>query len=140
MDRRAIPDDEQLARYLPQEVPQKAHHVLTVEGPLLLHHEELALQGDGADYREVVTAEVLVQYGSLAHRSIGAHHRGQKVEARLIDKQDRSSLLYGPFLSSGQRSSFQRLMASSSLWLARRTGFCKESPSALTSRLTCAGW
>jgi hypothetical protein len=50
MDRRSIPDEEQLARDLSQEVPQEADHVLTVEGALLLHHhQQLALHSDGAD-------------------------------------------------------------------------------------------
>jgi hypothetical protein len=81
-----------------------------------------------------------VQDGRLAYRSVGAHYRGQKVEARLIHKQNRPALLYGPFLSSGHLSSFQRLIASSSRCLARGIGFCKESHKALSSRLTCAGW
>ena len=62
---------------------------------------------------EVIARKLLMQDGCLAHRSVGAHYSRQKVEARLIHKQDRSALLYGPFFSSGQRSSFQRLMASS---------------------------
>jgi hypothetical protein len=55
-----------------------------------------------------------MQDGRLTHRVIGTHHARQKVKPRLIHKQNRSALLYGPFLSSGQRSSFQCLMASSS--------------------------
>src|SRR3712207_1576830 len=140
MDRRTIPDDEQLARDLPQGVSQEAHHVWTLEGPLLVHHQQLALQGDAADYREMVAAKVLVQDGRPAHRGVGAHYRRQQVKSRLIHEQNGPALLYGPFFSSGQRSSFQLLMAFSSRWFARRSGFCKESPSALTSRLTCAGW
>jgi hypothetical protein len=105
-----------------------------------VYHQQLAFQSDGADHRQMVAAEVLMHDGHLTHRGIGAHHARQKVEARLIHKQNRSTLLYGPFLSSGQRSSFQWLMVSSSRCLARRIGFCKESPNALTSRLTCAGW
>src|SRR5215208_4368497 len=114
MYRRAVPDDEQLARNLAQQMPQEADHVRTLEGALLLHHQELALQSDGADHRQMIARKVLMQDGRLTHRGIGAHQARQKVEARLIHKQNRSALLYGPFLSSAQRSSFQRRMASSS--------------------------
>jgi hypothetical protein len=77
MDRRIIPDDEQLARDLPQEVPQEADHIRTLEGPLLLHHVKLAFHAAGADHRQMIACKVLMQDGSLAHRGIGAHYRGQ---------------------------------------------------------------
>src|SRR3712207_227865 len=119
---------------------QEANHVFSLEGALLLHHVKLALQADGADHREMIAREFLLQDGRLAHRGVATNHSGQRVEARLVHKQYGSTLLYGTFFSSGQRSSFQRFIASSSRWFARRIGFCRESPSALTSRLTCAGW
>jgi hypothetical protein len=40
------------------------------------------------------------------------------------------------FLREGHLSSFQRSMASSSRWLARRCGFCRLCLSALSKRLT----
>src|SRR5687767_13753128 len=48
MYHRAVPDDEQLAGDLPQEMPQEANHIFSLEGSLLLHHVTLALQADGA--------------------------------------------------------------------------------------------
>src|SRR5215217_4556639 len=75
MDRRAVPDHQQLARDLAQGVPQEAHHVRTLECSLLLHHQELTFQGDAAHHREVLTRELFVEDRSLAYDgSVGAHH------------------------------------------------------------------
>src|SRR5215213_6821484 len=93
---------------------EKAHHVLSLERSLLLDHQQLALQGDAAHHREVIARELFAQDGCLADRSVGTHHRRQQVEARLVHKQDGPALLYGHLLREGQRSSFQRSIASSS--------------------------
>jgi len=69
--------------YSAHKVPQKAHYVFSFEGSLLLHHVKLALQGDATDHRQMIARKLLVQDGCLAHRGVGAHYRGQKVEARL---------------------------------------------------------
>ncbi len=61
---------------------------------------------------------------SLSNGRIRAHHHGQQIEARLIYEDDAASLLLRLFLSAGQRSSFQRVIAASSRWLACTTGFC----------------
>ena len=50
MYRRAVPYDEQLTGYSAHKVPQKAHYVFSFEDSLLLHHVELALQGDAAEH------------------------------------------------------------------------------------------
>jgi hypothetical protein len=42
MDRRAVPYEEQLAFYLAHEMLQEAHHIVSLEGALLLYHVELA--------------------------------------------------------------------------------------------------
>src|SRR5215204_1302433 len=136
MDRRAVPDHEQLAFYLAHQVLEEAHHVFSLKRPLLKGHVELAIEGDGAHRRKVISAEVLLEDGRLSHRSVSANHRRQQVEARWISEQDRSTFLHGPLFSSGHVSCFQFSIASSSRWLARRFGFCSESPSALTRRLT----
>jgi len=44
---RAVPYEEQLARDLAQKVLEEAHHILSLEGALLLFHVELAFEGDG---------------------------------------------------------------------------------------------
>jgi hypothetical protein len=43
VDRRAVLDEEQLARDLAQKVLQEAHHIFSFEGTFLLFHVELAI-------------------------------------------------------------------------------------------------
>src|SRR5829696_5587271 len=83
---------------------------------------------------------MLLEDGRLSHRSVSANHCRKQVEARLIGKHYGSAFLQRPFLREGHFFSFQCSMASSSRCSARRCGFCKESPNARTTRLTCAGW
>src|SRR5918994_4691157 len=140
MYRRAVPDHEQLAGDLAHQVFEEAHHVFSLKRPLLKGHVELAFEGDGAHRRKVISGEVLLEDGRLSHRSVSANHHRQQVEARLIGEYYGPAFLLRPFLREGHLSSFQRSMASSSRWLALRTGFCKLNPNFLTRRLTCAGW
>src|SRR5215207_3380560 len=119
---------------------EEADRVRPLECSILLHHQQLSLQGDAAHRREMIARELFAKDGRLPDRSVGAYHRWQLVEAGLVHEHDRAPFLQGPFLSTGQRSCFQRLMAFSSRWFARRAGFCKESPNALSTRLTCAEW
>ena len=72
---------KQLAGDLAHQVLEEAHHVLSLEGTLLLHHVELAIEGDGAHGGEVISREVLLEDGRLSHRSVGANHHRQQVEA-----------------------------------------------------------
>src|SRR5918995_1816885 len=97
MDRRAVPDNEQLAGDLVHEVLEKAHYVFSLEGPILLQHVELALKSYATHHREVITAEMLMEDGRLSHRSVGANHHRQKIEARLIAEHYGSAFLQCPF-------------------------------------------
>src|SRR5215216_28720 len=115
MDRRAIPDHQQLARNLAHELLQKTYRILSLEGALLLGHEKLAIEGYGAHRRKVISCEVLLENGCPPHRGVSANHHRQQVETGLIGEHDRPSLLQCPFLREGQRFSFQCSMASSSL-------------------------
>src|SRR5918993_180651 len=125
MDRRALPDNKQLARDLVHQVLQKTHHILSLEGPILLQHVELALKNYATHCREMIAGELLMEDGCLSYRSVGANHHRQKIEARLITEYDGSSFLQCPFFKEDHFFSFQCLIASSSLCSALRSGFCK---------------
>src|SRR5215210_8395036 len=81
MNRRTIPDHQQLAWNLVHEVLQEAYRVLSLEGSLLKGHVELALERDGAHRREVISCELLLENGRLSHRGVSANHHRQQVEA-----------------------------------------------------------
>jgi len=90
---------------------QEAHHIFSFEGALLLYHVELAIEGDGAHRRKVISGEVLLEDGRLSHRSIGANHHGQQIEARLV-AEDYGPALRESVLFSEKATSF----VSSVLW------------------------
>src|SRR5215207_7426840 len=105
MYRRAVPYDEQLTRDLAHEVLEEAHHVLSLEGLLLLDHVELAIERDAAHRRKVISCEVLLEDGRLPHRGVSANHHGQKIEARLIAEHYGSAFLQCPYLKRPDASS-----------------------------------
>lgn len=57
MDRRAIPDHQQLTRELAQQQAQKLHHLLSIVGMILRLHEEFAISADRADGREMIARQ-----------------------------------------------------------------------------------
>ena len=115
---------------------KETHYVFSLEGPILLQHVEIALKSYAAHHREVIAGEILIEDRCLSHRSVGANHHGQKIEARLIAEHDGSAFLQCPFFREGHFFSFQCSIASSSLWSALRSGFCKLNLNFLSKRLT----
>ena len=62
----------------------------------------------------MITRQLDPQDRGLSTRGIGPNRQGQQVKAGFIYKDNGAFFLAGFFLSAGQRSSFQRLMATSS--------------------------
>ena len=140
MNGSSVPNDQQLAWNMPQKVLQEADDIDALKGAVLHQHVELSLWRDPADGRKMVSCQARADDRCLSHWGIGPHDRWQQVEARFVHPKQRVLLLYGFFLTSGHRSWRHRSMASSSRWLARRTGFCTLQPQARRIRLTWAGW
>lgn len=92
MNRRAVPDHEQLAPHLAQELAEEGDNRWATEGLLLDVREESAFGGKGADHRQMVMGEGRVQHGCLAHRGVRAGNEGQQGEPRLIYEEDRAGL------------------------------------------------
>ena len=93
----AIPDHQELARNVIQQVLQKTHYIWPLEGMILDHQVKLACRGNRADRREVIPGQPLTQDGRLAYRGISAYHGGQGPKARFIHEQDGTPLRYGFF-------------------------------------------
>lgn len=113
MDGRTIPDDQQFARNLAQQLLEKAHHILALVRVILRLHEQPSFRCQRADGRAV--------FGPLEHRCAlpwAANKSPTHLQKRSVAAPARL------FLRAGQRSSFQVLMACSFLWLANSTGFC----------------
>jgi hypothetical protein len=114
VDGSAIPDDDQAAGNLAQQVFQEGHHVRRVDRVVLAVEVQLARRRQGADGREMIARPPLAQDGCLPHRRIGAHHTGQGIEARFIYEEEALLLDLCPLLMASQVSSRQCAIAASS--------------------------
>jgi hypothetical protein len=139
MDRGAIPDDQELAREVAQQVPEEAHHVRALEGAGQDLQQQAPLRGEAADRREVVARERDGQGRGVAPRGVGAHPGRQQVEPGLVDPDDRAPLVPGFFSRAGQRSWSQASTWAWSRWVARTSGCWTLRSSARRRRLTWEG-
>ena len=114
MDGGAIPDDDHAAWHLAQQVLQEGHDVFRVDGTVLAVEIQLALRGDGAHGRQMLTRPPLAQAGSVPHRGIRADDTGQRVEPGFIDEEDALLLSLRPLLMAAQVSWCHRVIAASS--------------------------
>src|ERR671914_2548518 len=71
VDRRPIPEHQQLPSNMPRQVLEETHHVGSSVGSLLHHQVELAFWSDAAHGRKVVSTQGSTDDRGLAHWSIG---------------------------------------------------------------------
>ena len=139
MNRRPIPDHEQLTWKLAQEQAKKTDDIFGALGVLLYLHEEPSIRCQTADRRKMIARERHPQDRRMSSRRPGADGHRHQINSRLIDPNDGLLLSFRLFLSAGQRSSRQALIAASSRWVACWIGCCTLQPTARKSRLTWAG-
>lgn len=130
MDRGAVPQDQELAGDVAEQMLEEANDVRALVGVLLHAHQQPAIRSDAADDRQVVAAQRQAEDGRLTTWGGGPDGAGEEVEAGLIDPDDGSSFLVGPFFRAGQRAVRQASIAASFRWLARWTGFWTLQPAA----------
>jgi hypothetical protein len=140
MDGSAVPDDQELAGDVAEQVLQEADDIRALVGMVLHQHEQAPGGGDAADDRQVVAAQGEAEDRRLAARRVGADGAGEEVEARFVDPDDRPTLLVSPLFRAGQRSVRQASITASFRWLARAIGFCTLQPAARRSLPTWLGW
>jgi hypothetical protein len=138
MNGRTVPDHQDVAGDVLQEMFQKAHDGLAAIGPALHAHQELPMLGQGTDGRHMVPRQWDAQDRRLSTWCIGADPRWKQVEARFIYPDDGLLLRGSVFFSAGQRSSHHAAMTASSRWAARTIGFCTLKPQVRSKRLTWA--
>lgn len=95
VDRRAVPQHEQLAANLAQELTEEGDHRLAPKRGRLDAGEEPAIGRDRADDAEVVMGEGRAEHRCLAHRRPGAGDEGEQIEAGFIYEEDRALLSTG---------------------------------------------
>jgi hypothetical protein len=84
VDRGAIPDDQQLAGLLAEQVLEKADDIRASERALLHLEQQASGVGQPADHGQMVMGERRVHQWRLALRGVGADDPGQRVEGRLV--------------------------------------------------------
>ena len=92
MDRRAIPDNQQFGANLAAQMLEEAHNIAAGECTVLAAQIQLATCRKRANQRAMIATECLRQDRRLTDRRIGAYHRGEQIEAGLIDKDKRAPL------------------------------------------------
>lgn len=97
MGGQAIPDDEQLALDVAQQVTQETDDIRTFESVVLNHDVQVTTRRNGTDDREVIPTQRKTQDGRLPSGRVSAHSGRQQVEARFIDKYYGSPLICGFF-------------------------------------------
>lgn len=130
MDRRAIPEHQEFAGDVAEQVLEEAHDVRALVGVLLHVQQQSSIRGDAADDRQVIAAQRQAEDRRLAARGVGPDGAGQQIEAGLVDPDDGPSFPVGPLFRAGQRSVRQASIAASFRWLARWTGFWTLQPAA----------
>jgi hypothetical protein len=101
---RSIPDDDQAAGHLPQQMLKKGDHILRIDRAVLAGEIQLGFGRDGTDRREMITGPPLPQDRRVPHRGIGADDARQGIEPRLVYEEDGLLLGLCPFLMAGQVS------------------------------------
>jgi hypothetical protein len=94
MNGRAIPDHQQLAGDLSQQVLEEAHHVGAAQGVLADLEQGAAGGSHPANEGQMIAGERHVQDGHLPARGIATDHGRQQVAAGFVDPDDRASFRY----------------------------------------------
>jgi hypothetical protein len=129
----AIHHHDELAAQVAVQQVEKGHNLLG--GDVVVVHLEVQAQAlpqgrhrDPSDDRETVMPIPAVVDRCLASRRPSTTHHRLEHEAALIDQHDAPAFATGLFLIRDQSRSRHRVMASSSLSRARRSGFWQLQP------------
>ena len=139
VDGSPIPDNQQVARDLAQEQLQETHDIWPLVGGTLDMHDQAYIHGEATNGREMITGQFDLQQRRLSDWSIGPHRHWEQLKSRLVYKDDGALFRCGLFFSSTERCARHSLMAASSRWLARSTGFCWLYLSLQRRREQCVG-
>jgi hypothetical protein len=117
----AVPDNEEFARQLPREMPQKINNLFSLDRAVVKSEVEVP-ESDPGNCREVVPVKVVLQDGSFSTRSPGPNPVRLLGEPAFVDKDYCAPFAARFFLMAGHCFFFQCAMACSSLSRARPTG------------------
>ena len=133
----AIPDYQQSARQMTQQMGKEVHHLRGADGSLVKPEIEVP-PSDASEGRKHLPVEMILQPWGLSARGPRAHPMGPLAQPTFVDEDDGAPLAERFFLSRGQRTRFQYRMASSSRSIARPVGRWQLQPSWRKMRQTWA--
>ena len=141
MDGGVVPDDDDVAAEVTEQVTQEVTHalavdVLAMEAVVEAHAAPHRADREPRDHRDAVATVAVPHHGRVPSRRPGLEQRGDQLEAALVREDDVGTQPRGVFFTAGQVSRFQRSIASSSRSSARRSGFWQLQPSDLIKRPT----
>lgn len=135
MNGSAIPQQENLAGDMPQEVLQKENDLGAFDAAGIKLEVE-APQRQPADEGKALPIESFLQKRGLPARSPSASAAGTRAQAAFVDEDDGLPVAAGFFFRAGHSTCFQRRMAFSSHSRARRSWRWQLKPLAPSNRQT----
>jgi hypothetical protein len=140
MNTGAIPNDQQFARDLAQELLEKDHNLLTANRIVVDFQEQPPCRSHPNNHMQLRITTRNSQNGWFSNWCPGSHQCRKEGKARFVYPDDCPFFVFGFFLISGQVSSRQCSMAESLRWLARSIGFWKLQPIRRRRRPIWSWW
>ena len=135
MDRRAVPKDQNFARDVPLQMPEKLNDLRAFD-TALVDLKVKSPQRQPANDGKAFPVEGLVQHRRLSARRPSADACRTCAQPAFIDEDDGSPLPASLFFKAGHSTRCQRRMAFSSRSTARRSGLWQLKPLAPIRRQT----
>src|SRR5712691_2830569 len=139
MTRQSIPDDQQPAGNVAQEMREKLDDLRAADGTGKQPKVKVP-PGYAGHRRQHLPVEVILQHRRLSPWRPGAAAVRALAQSAFVDEDDGAPLFLGFFLISGQRCCFHCRIFSSSRSSARPTGRWQLQPSCRRIRQACEGW
>ena len=139
MTSKPIPDHQDLAPNMAQQVPQKLDHLGTSNRPWK-QTEVKIIPGHASHSRELLPIEMVLQNRSLPPRRPCPTNMRLLAQTAFVDKHYGSAFPLGFFLSLGQRFFFHHWIFASSRSKALFAGLWQLQPNCCKIRQTWAGW
>src|SRR5258705_5520651 len=119
---------------------QEMNTIQTIQCLRSRHREQPAMRRDATHHRQMVTGLEDLQDRRLSAWCIGSDSARQEIKARFIHKNKESALQTRFFFVSNQTSFRQRVISTSSRWIARSIGCWGVHFNSLSSLATCERW
>ena len=134
----SVPDDQQLARKMTQQMREKLDDLRAADGSWKQPEIEVP-PSDSRHHRKCLPREVVLQHRCLSFRCPGACAVRALAQSAFVGEDDGTPFFSGFFLIPGQRFRFHARMLVSSRSRARPTGRWQLHPSRRRIRQACEG-